>query len=135
MSFRIIVFSFLLLLVNGCKKSNDVVNQVPSLVTSSTTSLSSTSLQSDDVYVVGYETDGQRDYYRVWKNGTPTTLTGAANSTVEAYSVFASGNDVYVAGAENSNGKWVPVFWKNNSIVRLPASANSNAHSYSIFVK
>ena len=46
MSFRIIVFSFLLLLLNGCKKSNDVVNQVPSLVTSSTTSLSSTSLQS-----------------------------------------------------------------------------------------
>ncbi|MDR2087431.1 MAG: T9SS type A sorting domain-containing protein [Dysgonamonadaceae bacterium] len=94
-----------------------------------------TAAQNVDVYVAGYENNGNTDVAKVWKNGAATNLTdGTYNS--EASSVYVSGNDVYVAGYEggrilNAAGARM---WKNAEPTTLPGIGGKLTQATSVFV-
>ena len=70
----------------------------------------------------------------VWKNGTPTALTGNDTSS-QANSVIVAGSDVYVAGVTwVAPGNYVATYWKNGSPVFLTDPSHSTI-AYSIAVE
>lgn len=94
-----------------------------------------------DVYVVGYESDGDSyvmssgviDRYRVaklWKNGTVTRLSDGTYNA-EAHAAAVNGTDVYVAGREATthsgtggySGYSVAKVWKNGVGTALTSAA------------
>jgi len=87
-------------------------------------------ISENDVFVAGYENDGNNyngnDNYlvaKVWKNGVAISLTdGSTNG--RANSVYVSGDDVYVAGTKAT----IATIWKNGVAISL-TSVQSEAHS------
>jgi hypothetical protein len=83
-----------------------------------------------DVYVAGYEYDGEdgRTRAKYWKNGREVILTNGAYKAF-AESIFVSGSDVYVAGHErdgdpNEYGRNTRAkYWKNGREVSLTSGA------------
>jgi len=107
-----------------------------------------------DVYVAGYEANGQEynvNEYRVehryvamlWKNGAAKNLTdGKYDASAE--SIYVSGNDVYVVGYEASGQKYttwygtvenrfVAKLWKNGEAQNL-TDGTRDAYARSVFV-
>jgi len=72
-------------------------------------------VDGDDIYVVGFEMDGNIQVAKVWKNGVATTLAEEAYAS----SVFVSDGTVYVAGATEDGT--VPVVWKDGIVEVLPS--------------
>ena len=87
-----------------------------------------------DVYVVGWQNINNYSRAMVWKNGTPTALTGNDTSS-QANSVIVAGSDVYVAGVTwVAPGNYVATYWKNGSPVFLTDPSHSTI-AYSIAVE
>jgi hypothetical protein len=87
-----------------------------------------------DVYVVGWQNINNYSRAMLWKNGTPTALTGNDTSS-QANSVIVAGNDVYVAGVSwVAPNNYVATYWKNGSPVYLTDPSNSTI-AYSIVVQ
>lgn len=88
-------------------------------------------VSGSDVYVAGNE----GNFAKVWKNGTPLTLSSTGGNQTVAKSVFVAGTDVYVAGIEHDGTSLndFAVVWKNNVPVYLTASGYRNA-AKSVFV-
>jgi hypothetical protein len=87
-----------------------------------------------DVYVVGWQNINNYSRAMLWKNGTPTALTGNDTSS-QANSVIVAGNDVYVAGVSwVAPNNYVATYWKNGSPVYLTDPTNSTI-AYSIVVQ
>jgi hypothetical protein len=81
-----------------------------------------------DVFVTGWENNGNRSAVKVWKNGMQTSIVDGY-TPITANSVFVSGNDVYVAGQQNGVAK----VWKNGIPISLTDGKNY-AEAYSVFV-
>jgi hypothetical protein len=87
-----------------------------------------------DVYVVGWQNINNYSRAMLWKNGTPTALTGDDTSS-QANSVLVAGNDVYVSGVSwVAPNNYVATYWKNGSAVYLSDPSNSTI-AYSIAVQ
>jgi len=70
----------------------------------------------------------------IWKNGTPTSLTGGDTSSV-ATSVAVAGHDVYVSGYQwVVGGHYIATYWHNGVPVNL-TDGTSNAIAWSISVQ
>jgi hypothetical protein len=81
-------------------------------ITNGTSNILSTSIAAsgDDVYVVGYNSDGTGAF--IWKNKTSSLLPAG----IFADRVAIDGNDVYVLGGDMAGTK----YWKNGIEVVLP---------------
>ncbi len=79
-----------------------------------------------NVYVVGFESDGDTDVVKLWTNGIAEELPNAG----DASSVFVNGADVYVAGQSSDDQAAI---WKNGAISQLTNGANY-AEARSVFV-
>ncbi|HLX66736.1 MAG TPA: hypothetical protein VKR41_07060 [Puia sp.] len=87
-----------------------------------------------DVYVAGWQNINNYSRAMLWKNGTPTALTGNDTSS-QANSVIVAGSDVYVAGVSwVAPNNYVATYWKNGSPVYLTDPSNSTI-AYSIVVE
>jgi hypothetical protein len=87
-----------------------------------------------DVYAAGWQNINNYSRAMLWKNGTPTALTGNDTSS-QANSVIVAGNDVYVAGVSwVAPNNYVATYWKNGSPVYLSDPSNSSI-AYSIVVQ
>ena len=81
-------------------------------------------VSGNDVYVVGYDSKGNRGsspkVAMLWKNGVAQELTSELTSAI-ARSVFVSGNDVYVVGVGSFQTGWIEEGWRSygNSIAVL----------------
>ncbi|HPM30215.1 MAG TPA: hypothetical protein PLJ60_07740, partial [Chryseolinea sp.] len=64
-----------------------------------------------NVFVSGYEYDGNKYIPKYWKNGTPVPLPTTSDGG-EALSIFASGNDVYCSGVGMVKNGTINI-WKN----------------------
>jgi hypothetical protein len=106
-----------LTVVTSCKKSG-ITPQKPKDTTTTTTGTPGTT----DVYVAGYEVNTQNQLVAVyWKNGTEVKLQSGLSTKCLARAVFVSGNDVYVAGSTGSQA----CYWKNGVIVGLPSELDT----------
>jgi uncharacterized protein YjdB/C1A family cysteine protease len=96
-------------------------------------SASSVYVFGNDVYVAGFEYDGNQKYAVLWKNGVLQRLSTTFEYSSNANSVFVSGNDVYVAGVEYDSNQEYAVLWKNGVIQRL-STTFPESRAYSVFV-
>lgn len=72
-----------------------------------------------NVYVVGYESNGQTDVATCWKNGTPIVLSDGVHAA-RAYGITVSGGDVFICGTDRKGaGAAAAVYWKNGQEVSL----------------
>ncbi|WP_300977663.1 IPT/TIG domain-containing protein [Flavobacterium sp.] len=71
-----------------------------------------------DVYVAGYEHNGNKVVAKVWKNGVPTALTDGSKDA-EATSLYVVGNDVYVGGYDTIGNNSFVTVWKNGVAMNL----------------
>lgn len=86
-----------------------------------------------DQYVCGSEYIGGRWVARVWRNGTPTTLSNSTNDTY-AVGMTVSGTDVYVVGYESlTTGDRVKI-WINGAETTYSVGANLRDRPNSITV-
>jgi hypothetical protein len=91
-------------------------------------------VSGSDVYVAGWQNINNYSRAMVWKNGTPTALTGNDTSS-QANSVIVAGNDVYVAGITwVAPNNYVATYWKNGAPVYL-TDPSSSSIAYSIVVQ
>ncbi|WP_222982846.1 Ig-like domain-containing protein [Flagellimonas meishanensis] len=67
-----------------------------------------------DVYVVGFQYDGNVEVATLWKNGVAYPL-GNAMEDSQAFSVWVDQGDVYVAGQESINGIVKAQLWVNGN--------------------
>jgi hypothetical protein len=75
-------------------------------------------VSGNDIYVAGYEYDGNKYVAKYWKNGIPVSLSDGSEDA-EAFAIAVSGGDVYMAGAEYNGSYWVAKYWKNDNPVSL----------------
>lgn len=85
-------------------------------------------VSDNDVYVVGFESNGSHEVAKLWKNNVPISLS-TGNENARAQSVCVSGNDVYVAGYEGKVAK----LWKNNVAQNL-TNGDDDARAQSVYV-
>jgi uncharacterized protein (TIGR03437 family) len=84
-------------------------------------------LVGGDVYVAGFESNGNKAVAKIWKNGVATALTDGSKNAV-ANSVFVVGNDVYVAFEEEGMGThFVSKIWKNGVATALTDGSKDNS--------
>ena len=88
----------------------------------------SVSVSGNDVYVAGYQKEGNKQVATLWKNGVASYLTNG-NEDAIAFSVFISGSDVYVAGWDGRKA----MLWKNGTATNL-TNGEKVAQAYSVFV-
>lgn len=92
--------------ISSCSKKSDKVTPLIKDTTTTTTGTPGTT----DVYVAGYEVNTQNQLVAVyWKNGTEVKLPGGQATKCLARAIFVSGNDVYVAGSVGAQA----CYWKN----------------------
>jgi len=88
-----------------------------------------------DVYALGSDNSGNQVY---WKNGVPTKVNYAPNTSGVCTSIYVSGSDVFVCGNfRNNSGPANPqaTYWKNGTQVNLPSPTTFvNSTSNSIFI-
>ena len=90
-------------------------------------------VSNNDVYVAGYEYDGNNPFIqaKIWKNGIGVPLASLHSS---ANAIEIASNDVYVVGEENySSNSYAAKLWKNGVATTLSTSG-TNAHASSIFI-
>lgn len=87
--------------------------------------LCSVILTAQDVYVVGYESNGSNSKAMLWKNGVPQDLTDGTTIATAA-SVFVHNSDVYVAGTVDLTAR----LWING----VPQSLLDGRYANSVFV-
>lgn len=87
-----------------------------------------------DIYLAGYESNGNLSIAKYWKNGTPKLLSDN-NTPGVATSIFYSGSDLYVASREFEGNSIGPVakIWKNNMPTAL-TDGTTDAEVNSIWV-
>jgi hypothetical protein len=86
----------------------------------------SIAVQSDDIYVAGYEKNAaNKCIAKYWKNGVAIALTDSSIYS-EANAIVVQDNDVYVAGKKITDNKSVAVYWKNGIAVEL---TNGSTHA------
>jgi hypothetical protein len=91
-------------------------------------------VSGSDIYVVGWQNINNYSRAMLWKNGTPTALTGNDTSS-QANSVIVAGNDIYVAGVSwVAPNNYIATYWKNGSPVFL-SDPSSSTIAYSISVQ
>lgn len=81
----------------------------------------SIAVSGDNVYLSGYQDDGQGEWVATyWKNGQATALSDNPKGSL-ASSIFVSGDSVYVGGVQsNEQGNEVmAVHWKNGETIQL----------------
>ena len=84
-----------------------------------------------DVYVAGFEDNGNATgFAKLWQNGTATALS-TGNST--ARSVYVSGADVYVAGSEKITSVNSAIIWKNG-VAAILSTNPCGSEARSVFV-
>lgn len=112
-------------------------NAVGATLASLNSSAQAISVVNNDVYVAGVEASYSNYVIKVWKNGTPTTLSNP-NNTADARSIFVVNNDVYVGGYEYTGVTNTATIWKNGVPTRLyrfvPPYANEWSNVTSIYV-
>lgn len=89
-----------LFLVNGCAKSEN------------TDDPPAPNDKQYDVYIAGYESNGNHLVAKYWKNGIEMALTDGTYDA-EAMSICVAGDNIYVAGYESNGKKKVAKYWKN----------------------
>ena len=111
---------------------------------------SSIAVVGKDVYVAGYECDGQKAapgsddlnnaVAKYWKNGQPVVLTDGVN-VAKATSVAVKDSDVYVVGYEQlgQNQSKELRYWKNGKRINVKIDKNIGhgsdySEAYSVFV-
>lgn len=86
-------------------------------------------VSGNDVYIAGYENEGNKSVAKVWKNGVATSLSNGTNNAYTS-TVFVAGTDVYVGGSEYVNNKSIAKIWKNGIATSLnDASVDGNVSS------
>jgi hypothetical protein len=91
-------------------------------------------VSGSDVYIAGYQNINNYSRAMLWKNGSPTALTGGDTASV-ATSVAVAGNDVYVAGYQwVTGGYYIATYWHNGVAVNL-TNGTSNAVAWSISIQ
>lgn len=103
-------------------------NGVPQALTNGNNEAGSSSIfvWNEDVYVAGYESNGDHSVAMLWKNGEPIPLSDGAVPT-EATSVFISNGDVYVVGNADFNKA---ILWKNG----VPQYLSGGSAATAVFV-
>ncbi|GGN12742.1 hypothetical protein GCM10010967_55930 [Dyadobacter beijingensis] len=67
-----------------------------------------------DIYVAGYEANGERSIAKYWKNGIPVELETLTTSyQLVATGITVSGSDVHVVGAIQVGNDAIGKYWKN----------------------
>ncbi len=93
-------------------------------------------VDGSDVYVAGYEQEGDVSVAKYWKNGVGVALTDGSRDA-RASAIVINGDDVYVSGYERSEipgGRLVATYWKNGTATSLTdGSKGASANSLTIF--
>src|SRR5690606_34671311 len=97
------------LLLFGCSKSNDGPDKETEYRT--------------DVYVAGYEYNGNEYVAKYWVNGQAVDLSDGAREAL-ASAIFVENGDVYVAGYEYNGSTNVAKYWKNGQGINLTNGHN-----------
>ena len=95
-------------------------------------------IHDNNVYVVGYESNGTDYKAKYWKNGTAFTLPtpAAATKSVFGYSAAVAGNDIYFLGeftASTSTNTNPGIVWKNFKMM-APYDGTSVSPAYFIAI-
>lgn len=106
------------LLLFGCSKGNDGPDKETEYRT--------------DVYVAGYEYNGNEYVAKYWVNGQAVDLSDGAREAL-ASAIFVENGDVYVAGYEYNGSTNVAKYWKNGQGVDL-TDGSHEASALSIFI-
>lgn len=110
--YLIAVLSFLC----GCTKPEDTIN-FP------------TDKELYDVYIAGYESNGEHLVAKYWKNGVETILSDGSQDA-QAKSIFVSNNSVYVVGYESNGNKNVAKYWKDGVETSLTDGSQNACANY-----
>ena len=76
-------------------------------------------IDGDDVYIAGFERNGNFDVAKYWKNGEPFELTEGISSNADATGIAVINGNVHVSGHEFIDGIVVPTYWLNGVPTRL----------------
>lgn len=81
-----------------------------------------------DVYIAGYESNGEHLVAKYWKNGVETVLSNGKYDA-QATSIYIADNSIYVAGYESNGKKNVAKYWKDGvEICLTDGSQNARAN-------
>ena len=83
-------------------------------------------VSDSDVYIAGYNNNGNYDQACYWKNGVKTPLNSDGNQSY-AFSIFVSGTDVYAAGYYTLGVTNIACYWLNGVRIDLHDGKSSAA--------
>src|SRR6185437_1891712 len=86
----------------------------------------SIAVSGGNIYVAGYESNGEHTAAKYWKNGVAIVLSDTSVNAV-ATSIAVVGSDVYVVGWISSGTANTAALWRNGGLTSLTAVGHSGA--------
>jgi hypothetical protein len=83
------------------------------------TAIGGIALLKDDIYVTGYEKNGDIYEAKYWKNGTAFLLPKPTDAlSTYCYSIAVAGDDIYFLGETAVNNTYPALVWKNFELMK-----------------